>query len=298
LPELNAVELEAQLATDSSNLIAAKSTFDVNVLTLKAAMNLDPAAPFEVDTPPVDQIPVDALADLQPDVVYQLALTNQPLQRENQLKIKGAQKNIDATKAWMYPSLTGFYSLASTYNNQAQEVVGSQTINPQLGKVTIAGTDFPVYPTQPYQQNVYGKSKYLSQIDNNFSQAIGIGLTIPIFNNGTYRINYEQSKLNMKSLQLQDEQANITLKQDIYTSYANAIASMQKYFADFKTVNNAQKAYDFSKQRYDVGLLATIDLITNQNNLLKAKLQQLADHYDYVFKMKLLEFYKGQGLKL
>ena len=47
-----------------------------------------------------------------------------------------------------------------------------------------------------------------------------------------------------------------------------------------------------------MGLLSTIDLITNQNNLLKAKLQQLANHYDYVFKMKVLEFYKGQGVKL
>lgn len=50
--------------------------------------------------------------------------------------------------------------------------------------------------------------------------------------------------------------------------------------------------------RYEVGLLSTYDLIVTQNNLTTAKLQQLNNEYDYVFKMKLLEFYKGQGIKL
>jgi outer membrane protein len=61
---------------------------------------------------------------------------------------------------------------------------------------------------------------------------------------------------------------------------------------------SSQKAYDFALKRYEIGMLGTIDLITNQNNLLKAKLQQVANEYDYIFKMKLLEFYKGMGLKL
>ena len=63
-------------------------------------------------------------------------------------------------------------------------------------------------------------------------------------------------------------------------------------------MESAQKAYDFAVKRYDIGLLNSLDLITIQNNLLKAKLQQLTNQYDYVFKMKLLEFYKGMGLKL
>ena len=66
----------------------------------------------------------------------------------------------------------------------------------------------------------------------------------------------------------------------------------------FCTVASAQKAYDYAAKRYEVGLLSTVDLLTLQNNLLKAKLQQLSNHFDYVFKMKILEFYKGQGLKL
>ena len=73
---------------------------------------------------------------------------------------------------------------------------------------------------------------------------------------------------------------------------------MAKYNAATKTVQANEKAFDFANRRYNVGLLNTIDLITTQNNVFSARLQQLLAQFDYVFKMKVLEFYKGQGLKL
>jgi outer membrane protein len=97
---------------------------------------------------------------------------------------------------------------------------------------------------------------------------------------------------------LQQLQSNQTLQSNIYNAYANAISSLEKFNAGIKTVASAQKAYDFATKRYEVGLLSTIDLLTTQNNLQRAKLQQVANQYDYVFKMKVLEFYKGQGIKL
>ena len=87
LPELNAVELEAKLATDSSNLISAQSTYQQNILQLKGLLNLDAAAPFEVETPEVAKIPLETLADMQPESVFQLALNNQPTQKSNTLII-------------------------------------------------------------------------------------------------------------------------------------------------------------------------------------------------------------------
>ena len=71
-----------------------------------------------------------------------------------------------------------------------------------------------------------------------------------------------------------------------------------KVYNNYIDENVVKKAYDFALKRYEVGLLGSLDLITNQNNLLRAKVQQLSNQYDYVFKMKVLEFYKGQGLKL
>lgn len=298
LPELNLAELESQLATDSSNLITAKTTFEQNTLYLKALLNIDMATPFEVATPPVETIPLVPIAELQPSDVYRIAVTTQPQQKVNALYLKGAEKSVKASKALMYPSITGFYGLNSTYNNQALGVIGTTTVNPPIGKVNIDGTDYQVYPNQPFNQSIYGKTKYFKQIDQNFSQNIGIGLTIPIFNNGSYKINYERAKLDLLNLQQTKAQIDQTLQSNIYNAYANAVAALEKFNASGKSVASAQKAYDFASKRYEVGLLSTIDLITNQNNLLRAKLQQLANQYDYVFKMKVLEFYKGQGIKL
>ena len=135
-------------------------------------------------------------------------------------------------------------------------------------------------------------------MDNNFGQNVGFNLSIPIFNSYQGRTNYRISKLNLKSVELQKNQSNLTLKQDIYTAYTNATTALQKFNAGKKTVESTQKAYEFALKRYEVGLLSSLDLITNQNNLLRSKVQQLNNQYDYIFKMKLLEFYKGKGIKL
>ncbi len=73
---------------------------------------------------------------------------------------------------------------------------------------------------------------------------------------------------------------------------------MEKFTSSKRAVESAQKSYDFALKRYNVGMLGTLELVTNQNNLFRSKLQYLSNQFDYVFKMKVLEFYKGKGLKL
>ena len=97
---------------------------------------------------------------------------------------------------------------------------------------------------------------------------------------------------------MQKEQDDQKLKQDIYQAYTAALTALEKFNASKKAVESAEKTYRFAGKRFDVGLLGTFDLITTQNNLLRAKLEYTINHFDYVFKVKVLEFYKGQGLKL
>lgn len=298
LPELNLSQVESQLAADSTNLVTAKASYAESLLSLKALLNLDAALPFDIETPPIEVIPMESFGEMQPDVVYQLAMNNQPEQKANALRIKSAETNIKISKAAMYPTISGFYGLGSAYNNQAQRVIGSQIINVPIGSVNIGGTNYDVFPKEPYTVSTFGKAPYMNQLNNNFNQNIGLSLSIPIFQNGSARINFERSKLDLANVQLQKQQADQTLKTNIYTAYSNAVASFEKYTIGEKQVQAAQKTYDFAKKRYEVGLLSTFELLTDQNNLLIAKLQQLTSQYDYVFKMKILEYYKGEGLKL
>jgi len=299
LPPLNALQLEAQMAQDSVNYISAKGNVMQGTLTLKSYMNIDAATPFEVETPPIELIPVEPITDLQPANVYSLAVANQPLQRANEFRLKAAEKNIAAAKGAMYPTFSAFGSLGSGFNSQAKEIIGITPLpSTPLGNVNVNGTTYSVFPNQPFYNYSYGKPGFTSQLSDYFRQSIGLSMSVPIFNGGSLRSNYERSKLNMNTLQLQKEQDNQQLKQDIYQAYNAAMIALEKFNASTKSVSANEQTFLFAQKRFDVGMLSTFDLITTQNNLLRAKLEYTINRFDYVFKMKVLEFYKGQGLKL
>lgn len=298
LPELNAAELEAQVARDSAAVITAKGNTQQNILSLKALLALDAAAPFELEVPPVDRIPVEDIASLQPDAVYASAIANLPQQRVNDFKIKAAERNTAAARANMYPTFSAFASLNSAFNSRAQKITGSTLINAPLGKVNVGGTDYNVFPFQPFTSYNFSKQGFFSQIEQNFRQGVGLSISVPILNGAALRTAYLRSKINIESLQLQQQGDNLKLKQDIYTAYNSAMVALEKYNAGKKTLEAANKTLDFSQKRFAVGMLSVFELIVNQNNLFSAQLNNVFNQYDYVFKMKVLEFYKGKGLKL
>ena len=129
---------------------------------------------FEVDTPPVDKIPVEPIGNLQPDMVFQLALANLPQQKVNKLRLEAAQKYVQGARGAMYPTISAFGNLGASYNNKAQEVTGSSTFVAPLGKVNVGGTNYDVFPNQPFTSYTYGKMGYFSQLNQNFRQSLGI----------------------------------------------------------------------------------------------------------------------------
>lgn len=298
LPELNALQLEAQLANDSSNLVTAQGNIRTAILLIKSYLNIDAGASFEIEDPDVESIPVESLDVLQPDLVYQLALKNLPQQKANTYRIEAAKKFIASAKGARYPTFSLFGTLGTNYNNQTTDILSVTPIVAPVGSVAVGSTVYDVFPLQPINSYTYGKMPYFPQLNQNFRQTIGISMSVPIANGGTLRTAYERNKLNKKSLELQQDLDNQSLQQDIYKAYNDVVTSMEKYNAAVKTVKANQQAFDFATKRYNIGLLNTLDLLTTQNNLFSAKLQSLQAQYDYVFKMKVLEFYKGMGLKL
>ena len=306
LPELNAAQLEAQLATDSAALITNETSAQQFILQLKALLNLDAGVPFDVETPPVDKIPIESLAELQPEQVYNSALINLPQQKVNELRIQSAIKTASAMKAAMYPSFGAFGGLNTRYVNNKKIPVYDQVITgyaptafrTNAGGGVYYGVEQPVYQPGPTVTKYLTSDPFSTQLRENFGQNIGIGLDIPLFNGRRARTDWERSKLTIKNLELTKAQGDQQLKQDIYKAYTDATAAIQKFNANQKAVQTAQKAYDFATKRYELGMLSTYELLSTQTTLLTAKTQLLYAQYDYVFKMKLLEFYKGQGLKL
>ncbi len=296
VPELNAAEIESQLAQDSSAYVQLKSTVSQSILQLKAYMSLDASVPFIIDTPNVEKIPIDNIVDLAPAAVYTLALQNQPQQKVDALLLKSQSKYVAANKAAMLPSFSLSGQFYSTYTNQTYEPITGAPflITDTVGRVVGSNQQVVV-------DNVgfnYKKTPYFTQLNQNFRQSVSLGVNIPILNGGSLKINYERSKLNYKNYELQQQSDNLTLKQNIYQAYNLAIAALQKFEASKKAVSAAERSFDYAQKRYNVGLLNTIDLLTNQNNYFKTKNDLIYSQFDFVFKMKVLEFYKGMGIKL
>jgi len=299
LPELNAANLEAQLAADSATLVAAEGTTTQALLLMKALLTLDAGTAFDVTTPPVEAIPVESLAELQPEAVYQLALANLSQQKVNDLRLRAAQKSASAARGRMFPTISATGSLGSNYADLGFPIYDRGPLQSTSAIVTVAGVDYSVYaPSVGAKIGTAPATTFGHQIRNNFGQTVGLSLNIPLFNGLTAKTNWERAKLNVTLAELTKQQGDIQLKQDIYTAYTNAVSAVEQFNANKKAVETNQKVYDFAQKRYDIGLLSTFDLLTSLNNLQQAKYNMLYSQYDYVFKMKLLEYYKGQGLKL
>ena len=305
LPELNSAELEAQAARDSSSLITAETSVELYLLQLKALLNLDAGFAFDIASPSVDRIPLENLADLMPEAVYSMALANLPQQKVIDFRLQSARKSVEAAKGRMYPSIGGFLSLGTNFVDYKDRPVYNQDISGYSTSVLRTNAGGGVY--LPVESPVYKQGaisgyltpdKFGSQMSTNFAQSIGVGVSVPIFSGGSLRSNWERSKLNVTQWELTKEQENQTLKQNIFKAYNDITAFMQKYNADKKSVETAMKSFGFAQKRYDLNLLSTFDLINSQNNLLRARIQALYSQFDFVFKMKLLEYFKGQGIKL
>lgn len=304
LPELNALELESQFARDSATYINAYTTAEQNLLNLKATLNLDAATAFDITVPPVEMIPVDNIADLLPDVVYQMALQSQPQVKANDYRMESLKYSLKSAKAALNPSINMFGGLGTNFANPSIRNTFQPVGFANTGAlVNVNGINYPV---QALDFDIIRSKKSFSdmwtgwgnQLDQNFRQNIGIQLSIPIFNGGQARTNYKRLELNIKGAQLTRDQALVTLKNNIYQAYVTARNALERYNASKRTLEITEKTFVLAQKRYDAGLMSTIDYITNQNNLFRARIQKVADQYDYVFRMKVLEFYKGQGLKL
>jgi outer membrane protein len=300
VPELNAAELEAQLARDSANLVTTAANYELNLLRLKAVMNLDAAEPFDIDTPPVETIPVVPLRDLAPNIVFTIAVSNRPQQVANKLRLDALQKTTAANKAALYPSLNAFGGLQTAYSSQLERLPNGANVSRVVQTnsfVTVGPSQYFVNTPVNFPES-YVDATPPKQWEYNFRQNIGISLTVPIYNGHQARAQYKRAQLNEHTQVLQMRADSLQLKQDIYQAYQSAYSAMETYQSRIKTLKTAEYSLSLGEKRYEVGLLPVLELITLQNNVLRARIEKLTAHYDYVFRVKILEFYKGLGISM
>ncbi|MBX5438371.1 MAG: TolC family protein [Thermoflavifilum sp.] len=296
LPESNLADIRAQVASDSASLITAENNLTLAVLQMKAILNLPADAPFAIDTQlNVDAIPLMNLDAITAEDIYEQAVGIQPQILADSLTILADQKQVAAARGALYPTIYLSGSLGTNYASTfTQYHIDTVMVPPvQIGTVNINGNEYKVNSlpqTEPLYRSY--RSPLGSQLNNNFNQSIGIGMNIPIFNGYTARTNVKRAQLELLNQKLTAEQNKITLRQDIFQAYADAKGAREQYQASLRALDAARTAYTYATQRYELGLINAVDYLTSQNNLYKATVNMLTAKYNYIFKVKVLEFYQ------
>lgn len=304
LPESNQADLEAQVANDSANLIVARNNAIMALLQMKALLNLDFTTPFDVSLPPnVDAIPLIDLEQNTPESIYNEALGSQPQVLADSMEVKSAEKSFEASKGAFYPSLSLFAGASTNYSSTYKRPTGTENIIAvppvPIGTVNVNNSSYQVMSLpQQAKQPVYEKPPLGLQLSDLFRQNVGISMNIPILNGWQTRTNVARAKINLLNQQLTRDQDLLTLKQTVYQAYSDARAAREQYFATEKAETASRTAFNYASKRYELGLINSVDYLTSQNNLFKAETNMLTAKYNFIFKMKLLEFYKGQKIQL
>jgi outer membrane protein len=297
LPQADRYNIEAQIARDEQSAITVQNNLDLAFLSLKQLLQLEPDFDMGVVRPAVE-VPADAnpgAFTLTP--LYQQALTTQAGIKAAEFRVRSAEEGIQVAKSAYYPSLSIFASLNSNYSSQFVDVISTGNLvkgNPI--PVDINGT--PVSVSFFDEERFVQKVKYFDQLDRNFGQGFGLSLNIPIYQNGRTQLSVERARLNVITSQLQDNSVKQQLKNDIQTAIANARAGQKQLDAARKTLEATRIAYTNMEKRHTLGAVNTLDLTTAKNNLDIAENDFIVAKYDYLFRLKILDFYQGKPLKL
>lgn len=295
LPENDRLDIVAQLALDEQSIIDAKNLVELNYLNIKQLMMLDANADFKIERPTIT-IPVDANPEaLTVEDVFATALGTQPQVKSAGLRVQSAQVGVQLARAGYMPTLTAFGSLRTNYSTLAQSINGFTT---QRISQTVFIDDNPVVIGQDVSIPNLQKTGFGDQFNENFGQSLGLSLSIPIYSNHRNAISTERARLGVINAEVSDRQVRQQLKTDIQGAVANARSSKLSYEAAQRSVNAAQIAYDNAQRRFDLGAVNTLQLMTAGNNLDLAKVNLTRAKYQYLFNLKVVDFYLGKEIKI
>lgn len=295
LPQTARYDIEAQVARDAQGLVQAEAAVESAYLTLKNLLNLDPEADIRVEHPQIT-IPADANPEAESFVaVYKQALNTQAHVRADELRLRSAGYSVALARAARLPRLSLFANVNTNWSSAALWSQGTiETIQEQ--ELIIDGT--PVTVGFPVEVPLLGKKPFKDQLFDNFGQGIGLQLSIPIFTNGQARIGIERAELGVEQARLQLEQTQQQLRNDVQRALADARAAHRNYEAALRSAEAARVAFDAAQKRYELGAINQYEYNTARNNLDIAEVQLTLAKYDYLFKLKVLDFYKGRRLTI
>ncbi|WP_343705475.1 TolC family protein [Flavobacterium sp.] len=292
IPRGDLFDLKATVATDKQNIAVSENNLLISKLSLAQLLQLKEFADFDVadDTNVADENNILAQSPID---IYNKAKETRTELKLAQANLEIAEKNVAIAKGAFQPTLSAFYN----FNTRASYSDVIRGTTPNLANPTsqigyVQGTNQPVL--QDNYTPVLGKADpIMDQFRDNKGQSFGFQLSVPIFNGFSVRNNVERNKVSLEKSKIDLEQKSLDLQRNVYTAFTDARGALNTYESATVTLEARQQAYNYAKEKYDVGLMNSFDFTQAQTLLTNAQSDVIRTKYDYMFKIKILEFYFG-----
>jgi outer membrane protein len=294
LPQSSIYDIEAQAAQSEVARVTAENELDIARLNLTQLLTLP--EPIDILVPAIDM--TAQLSEMNKTVkdIYDTALVTQPAVRGAEYRLKSAEKGLSISRGALYPSLYLFGSLTTNYSNLYKRFAFDTT---QIQTIPVGFVITDNTPVVNYAPSLVSSSVSLfDQYSDNFGQAFGFSLEIPIFNNWANRTNVSRAKVNVLDAKYDLEATRQQLLTDVQKAYADARAAKNSYEAALKAEASYRQSFNDAQAKFNAGAINSLDFTTIKNNFSKSQSDLLRAKYQYLFQLKLLDFYQGKPLTL
>lgn len=260
------LEIEAQLSREELQLVNSQNRVQLSYLTLYQFLDLPMSESFKVEKPNLPEVKATN-AVINSFEILKGALIRRPEIKSARFRVESAKKQLDISKAYLYPSLSFGANYYNRYNNKSKDLMG-KSIN-------------------------FGQ-----QLSNNSSYGMGFTLNIPIFNRFQVKNGISNSMLQITDYEYRLQSATNLLRKDIEQAYTNAVAALNRYLSSEKAVKSTEESFRYTEEKFNVGMVNTVEYNQSKNNVTAARSEYIQSKYEYIFRTKILDFYNGVKIEL
>lgn len=246
-------DARARVAQDRMTSVQTENDYRLSLLTLSQLIELDSPEGFMLESPSTAITPSPVTP---PDDIYQTALTSKASIQAAQYRLEGSKHSVRIAQSGFYPQLNLNGSLGTSYYS---------TIN----------------------------RTFRQQMGDNFSKYLGLSLSVPLFNRLATRNRVRTARLQQENYALQLENAKKTLYKEIQQAWYNATAAESKYASSHAATLASEESFRLMTQKYENGKANAVEFNEAKQNLMKSQSDELQAKYEYLFRTKILDFYKG-----
>nr|WP_321234351.1 TolC family protein [uncultured Psychroserpens sp.] len=295
LPRGDLLEIQATDASEQQSIINAENSIQISLISLAQLLLIKDYETFDIEDEGYDI--VDAgIADKDISEILAKAKESRSEIKIAEQNVELAKKDLQIAKGANLPTLSAFFGYDTRYTNATNFVQqvdpDNPTITQQIGVVEATGQSVVGTFANTFAQEV-SADPFVDQLYQNDGIGYGLSLNIPIFNGFATKGNIKRNKINLERTKFQLEQAELDLESTVYQAYVDAKGALKSYEAAKSALESQQLAYDYAKERYDVGLTNAFDFSQSKLRFDNASIEVNRAKYDYIFKLKVLELYFG-----